>query len=167
PRTVCSTVRSASDGSARASHSRNAAIADASCDYPCKAAAGVRRPSLPDIPYFLPLIVAVFILAGAVKGVLGGGLPSISIGLLSAVMLVPLAAALVVAPSFATNVWQSFGPHFRVLMRRIWLMLAGICVGAWLGAGLMTGAYAAWTQVGLGVSLAVYALIGLFNLRMS
>jgi uncharacterized membrane protein YfcA len=122
---------------------------------------------LPDIPYFLPLIVAVFVLAGTVKGVLGGGLPSISIGLLSVVMPIPLAAALVVVPSFATNVWQSFGPHFRVLMRRIWLMLAGICVGAWLGAGLMTGAYAQWASVGLGLSLAVYAVIGLFSLRMS
>jgi len=122
---------------------------------------------LPDSPYFLPLIAAVFILAGSVKGVLGGGLPSIAIGLLSVVIPIPLAAALVVAPSFVTNVWQSFGPHFRVLMRRIWLMLLGICGGAWLGAGLMTGAYAVWTQVGLGLSLAIYSAIGLFNLRMS
>ena len=85
---------------------------------------------MPESSYFLPLIVVVFILAGAVKGVLGGGLPSISIGLLSVVMPIPLAAALVVAPSFVTNVWQSFGPHFWVLIRRIWLMLAGICIGA-------------------------------------
>jgi uncharacterized membrane protein YfcA len=67
---------------------------------------------LPDFGYFLPLIVVVFIFAGAVKGVLGGGLPSISIGLLGSLMPVPLAAALVVVPSFATNVWQSFGPHW-------------------------------------------------------
>jgi uncharacterized protein len=120
-----------------------------------------------DLPYLLPLILAVFLLAGAVKGVLGGGLPSISIGLLSVVMPIPLAAALVVVPSFVTNVWQSFGPHFAVLMQRIWPMLAGICVGAWLGAGLMTGAYAEWASVGLGLSLAIYAVIGLFNLRMS
>jgi uncharacterized membrane protein YfcA len=122
---------------------------------------------VPDFSYFLPLIVVVFIVAGTVKGVLGGGLPSISIGLLSALIPIPLAAALVVLPSFAANVWQSFGPHFAGLMRRIWLMLAGICVGAWLGAGLMTGAYAEWAQVGLGLSLAIYAAIGLFNLRMS
>ena len=122
---------------------------------------------MPDFSFFLPLVAAVFILAGAVKGVLGGGLPSISIGLLSVVMPIPLAAALVVAPSFVTNVWQSFGPHFRILIRRIWLMLAGICVGAWLGAGLMTGAYAEWARTGLGLSLAIYAAIGLFNLRLS
>jgi uncharacterized membrane protein YfcA len=122
---------------------------------------------VPDFSYFLPLIVVVFIVAGTVKGVLGGGLPSIAIGLLGSLIPIPLAAAMVVLPSFATNVWQSFGPHFAVLMRRIWLMLVGICIGAWLGAGLMTGAYAEWTQVGLGLSLAIYAAIGLFNLRMS
>jgi uncharacterized membrane protein YfcA len=122
---------------------------------------------LPDFGYFLPLIVVVFVFAGAVKGVLGGGLPSISIGMLSVLMPIPLAAALVVLPSFAANVWQSLGPHFYPLLRRIWPMLAGICVGAWLGAGLMTGAYAEWARVGLGLSLAVYAAIGLFKLRMS
>jgi uncharacterized membrane protein YfcA len=115
--------------------------------------------------YLLPLVVVVFILGGAVKGVLGGGLPSISIGLLSVVMPIPLAAAIVVVPTFATNVWQSFGPHFLPLMRRIWLMLLGICVGAWLGAGLMTGAYSEWTRTGLGLALAIYAVIGLLKLH--
>jgi uncharacterized membrane protein YfcA len=115
----------------------------------------------------LPLVVAVFFLAGLVKGVIGGGLPSISIGLLGLVMPIPQAAALVVVPSFFTNVWQSFGPQFYVLLRRLWLMLAGICVGAWLGAGLMTGAYSEWARTGLGLSLAIYAAIGLFNLRLS
>jgi uncharacterized membrane protein YfcA len=122
---------------------------------------------LPDFSYFLPLVAVVFVVAGTVKGVLGGGLPSISIGLLSVVIPIPVAAALVVAPSFAANIWQSFGSHFLPLLRRLWLMLAGICVGAWLGAGLMTGAYAEWAQVGLGLSLAIYAAIGLFKLRMS
>src|SRR4029079_1582890 len=65
------------------------------------------------------------------------------------------------------NVWQSFGPNFIPLMRRMWLMLAGICVGAWLGAGLMNVASGEWARVGLGVSLAIYAAIGLFNLRLS
>jgi uncharacterized membrane protein YfcA len=122
---------------------------------------------LSDFAAPLPLIVAVFVFAGSVKGVLGGGLPSISIGLLSVLIPIPLAAALVVAPSFVANVWQSFGPHFAALLRRIWPMLAGICIGAWLGAGLMTGAYSEWARVGLGLSLAIYSAIGLFNLRLS
>jgi hypothetical protein len=122
---------------------------------------------LPKFSLLLPLTVAVFFLAGLVKGVIGGGLPSISIGLLGMVMPIPQAAALVVVPSFFTNVWQSFGPQLYALLRRLWLMLAGICVGAWLGAGLMTGAYSEWARTGLGLSLAIYAAIGLLNLRLS
>jgi uncharacterized membrane protein YfcA len=122
---------------------------------------------LPDLALLLPLTVAVLLLAGLVKGVIGGGLPSITIGLLSLVMSIPQAAAIAVLPSFVTNVWQSFGANFMPLMRRMWLMLAGICVGAYLGAGLMTGAYSEWARVGLGVSLAIYGAIGLFKLRLS
>src|SRR6185295_6396189 len=46
-----------------------------------------------------------------------------------------------------------------------WLMLAGICVGAWLGAGLMTGAYSGWTRVALGISLVIYSGLGLLKVR--
>jgi uncharacterized protein len=126
-----------------------------------------REIDVPELSLLLPLIVAVFFLAGLVKGVIGGGLPSISIGLLGVIMPIPQAAALVVLPSFFTNVWQSFGPRLYALLRRLWLMLAGICVGAWLGAGLMSGAYSEWARTGLGLSLAIYAAIGLFNLRLS
>lgn len=120
---------------------------------------------LPDYNLLLPLLIGVFVLAGFVKGVIGGGLPSISIGALSVVMPIPVAAALVVVPTFFTNVWQSFGPQFFPLLRRIWIMLAGICGGAWLGAGLMTGAYSEWARTGLGIALAVYAVIGLLDLH--
>src|SRR4029079_17204199 len=89
----------------------------------------------------LPLTIAVLLVAGLVKGVIGGGLASITIGLLSLVMPIPQAAAIAVLPSFVTNVWQSFGTNFVPLMRRLWLMLTGICVGAYLGAGLVNGAH--------------------------
>jgi uncharacterized protein len=115
----------------------------------------------------LGLIAGTVLLAGTVKGVIGGGLPSITIGVLSLIMPIPQAAALAVLPSFVTNVWQSFGPNFVPLLRRLWLMLAGICVGAWLGGGLMTGAYSEWARTGLGLSLAIYAAIGLVSLRLS
>jgi len=115
----------------------------------------------------LGLIAGTLVLAGLVKGVIGGGLPSITIGVLSLVMPIPQAAAIAVLPSFVTNVWQSFGKNFVPLMRRLWLMLAGICLGAYLGAGLMTGAYSEWARVGLGVCLAIYGAIGLFKLRLS
>src|SRR5262245_4778929 len=51
-------------------------------------------------------VAAVFALAGLVKGVIGMGLPTVSMGLLAVVMSPLEAAALLVLPSFLTNLWQ-------------------------------------------------------------
>jgi hypothetical protein len=48
--------------------------------------------------------LATFLLAGFVKGVVGLGLPTIGMGLLAVVMAPAQAAALLVVPSFVTNV---------------------------------------------------------------
>ena len=84
--------------------------------------------------WFVPAIVATFFLAGAVKGVTGMGLPTVAMGLLGALMAPVLAAALLIVPSFVTNVWQLFaGPAFTVLARRLWPMMLGIIVGTLTG----------------------------------
>lgn len=114
----------------------------------------------------LAAVLAVFALAGFVKGVIGGGLPTISIGLLGVLMPVAQAAALVVVPAFVTNVWQSLGTRLWPLTRRLWPLLVGICVGAWLGAGVVSGMHSPWARSGLGVALAIYATIGLTNIRL-
>jgi hypothetical protein len=76
--------------------------------------------------------LATFLLAGFVKGVIGLGLPTIGMGLLAVVMAPAQAAALLVVPSFVTNVWQlALGPGIGSLLRRLWPMLLGICLGAW------------------------------------
>ena len=117
-------------------------------------------------PFVLSLIAATFALAGFIKGVIGGGLPTISIGILGLVMPIPDAVALVVLPSLITNIWQALGPQLWPLLRRIWPMLAGICLGAFLGRDLMTGAYREWTDVGLGLAIIVYSIVGLTKLHL-
>jgi uncharacterized membrane protein YfcA len=105
------------------------------------------------------LITVTFILAGVVKGVTGMGLPTVSMGVLGAIMPPVGAASLLLIPSFVTNVWQFVsGPDFRVLARRLWPMMLGIVVGTIAGARLLTGTNTKWTTVGLGVALAAYAL---------
>ena len=54
----------------------------------------------------LLLIAATFLLAGFVKGVIGLGLPTVSMGLL-AVTMQPL-LAIVIVPDVVTNIWQTF-----------------------------------------------------------
>jgi len=116
----------------------------------------------------LPLLAgaaAVFVLAGFVKGVIGLGLPTIAMGLLSVVMPPVQAAALLLAPSLVTNLWQIGGPGFWALLRRLAGLLIGVCVGVAAGAGVLAGrgAFGAWAAVGLGLALIVYAAFGLMH----
>jgi uncharacterized protein len=105
---------------------------------------------------------AAFLLAGFVKGVIGLGLPTVAIGLLGLVMAPTQAAALLVVPSLATNLWQLVaGPGIRPLLRRFWPMLIGLCVGTWSGGALLHGASHTRAGMWLGIALIAYALLGL------
>jgi len=116
----------------------------------------------------LLLIAAVFLLAGSVKGVIGLGLPTLAMGLLALFMSPLEAAALMAGPSFATNIWQMLaGPAFGRVVRRLWPMMLAICLGAWLGAGAMSGALAARGVGYLGIALALYGLVGLRTARIA
>src|SRR6202034_2253554 len=118
----------------------------------------------------IDLIVATltFLLAGVVKGVIGLGLPTVSMGLLSLVMAPAKAASLLIVPSFVTNVWQlAAGPSFGQLARRLSPMLAGVVVGTLAGTGLLTGSHAGQAATALGVLLMLYAVLGLTSVRFS
>lgn len=115
----------------------------------------------------LLFVAAVFTLAGFVKGVIGLGLPTISMGLLALVMPPVQAAALLVVPSLLTNVWQMWsGPSLAAVTRRLWPMMLAICAGTWLASGLMTGSYASAATAILGLTLALYAASGLLAVRL-
>ena len=76
------------------------------------------------------------------------------------------AAAVLVVPSFLTNVWQAMGPELIPLVRRLWPMLLGICAGVWAG-GLLTAAGGARASIGLGAVLALYGVLGLTSVEFS
>ena len=110
----------------------------------------------------LLFIAAAFLLAGFVKGVIGLGLPTVSMGLLAVTMPPAHALAIVIVPAILTNIWQTFvGPYLRDIMRRLWPLMLGTAVGIRLNAGMMTGPYARYGTIVLGVLLVIYAVIGL------
>ncbi len=114
------------------------------------------------------LTASIFLLAGFVKGVIGLGLPTVSMGLLAVVMPPAQAAAILMAPSLVTNFWQAVsGGHLRPVLLRLWSMMLGVCVGTWAGAGLITGTDARYGAAILGLALAIYAVAGLARVRMS
>src|SRR5262245_65804775 len=86
------------------------------------------------------IMEAVFFLAGLVKGVIGLGLPTISMGLLAVAMPPVHAAAILAVPSLVTNVWQMLaGPALTVVARRLWPMMLMVCFGTWAGLGFRRG----------------------------
>jgi uncharacterized membrane protein YfcA len=114
------------------------------------------------------IIAAVFLLAGFVKGTIGMGLPTVAIGLLATRMPPAHALAIVIVPAIVTNIWQTFaGPYLRDILRRLWPLMIGTALGIWSGAGLMTGPYARYGTIVLGVLLVVYAIVGLSRVRFS
>ena len=113
----------------------------------------------------LPILAATagaFLLAGFVKGGIGLGMPTIAIGLLGLLMTPAQAAAILVVPSLATNIWQFVvGGNLLALVRRLWPMLVGICIGTFIGAVALPRGQQA--TVWLGLALVLYAGLGLIK----
>ena len=114
----------------------------------------------------LAAIAGAFLLAGFVKGVIGLGLPTVSIGLLGLLMTPAQAAAVLVVPSLVTNIWQAaVGGGLLALARRLWPLLAGICVGTALGVVVLPHDDNGRATVWLGLALLVYAALGLVKVE--
>ena len=117
---------------------------------------------MPHLDPLLYFIAAVFMLAGFVKGVVGLGLPTVSMGLLAVTMAPSQALAIVIVPAVVTNIWQTFvGSYLRDIIRRLWPLLLGTACGIWLNRGSLTGPYANYLPVALGILLVIYAIMGL------
>jgi len=113
-------------------------------------------------PALTVLVIFTFVLAGAVKGVIGLGLPTIAMGLLGLAMPPAQAAALLIVPSTLTNLWQlAAGGHLLALLRRLGPMLLMIFVGTLLGSVWLGIDSGPWAAHALGGALLVYALYGL------
>ena len=114
----------------------------------------------------LAAIAGAFMLAGFVKGVIGLGLPTVSIGLLGLLMTPAQAAAVLVVPSLVTNIWQAaVGGGLLALARRLWPLLAGICIGTTLGVVVLPHDDNGRATVWLGLALLVYAALGLVKVE--
>lgn len=120
-----------------------------------------------DLPASLVFVTLTFLVAGFVKGVVGVGLPTIAMGLLSLAMAPAQAAALLIVPSLVTNVWQlAAGPRLGTLLRRLWPMQAGVVLGTVSSAGVLQSQEAGLASAGLGLALVIYAGLGLSALRV-
>ena len=115
----------------------------------------------------LVVIAATFLLAGTVKGVIGLGLPTVSLALLSVAIDLPSAMALLLIPSFATNLWQaSVGGKALSILHRIWPFLLMASVTVWVGATALTRIDLEILSALLGLLLVAYGTMNLSGFRM-
>jgi uncharacterized membrane protein YfcA len=113
-------------------------------------------------------VAGTFLLAGAVKGVIGLGLPTVSLALLTVAIGLPEAMNLLLVPSLVTNLWQAgVGGHGREVLRRLWPFLLMATATVWLGAGALTRVDLSLLSALLGLLLVVYAGISLAGFRFA
>jgi uncharacterized protein len=112
------------------------------------------------------LVLATFLLAGMVKGVIGLGLPTVSLAILTIALDLPTAMALLLVPSFVTNLWQaSVGGDTQILLRRLWPFLLSASVSVWIGAIALKRLDLSLLSALLGALLLIYAAISLAGIK--
>jgi uncharacterized membrane protein YfcA len=116
----------------------------------------------------ITLIVLTFFVGGLIKGLSGLGLPPVVLGILTATIGIQPAKALILAPTFLTNIVQALsGGHGRKVVGITWPFLVTATVftasGAFTPGHFRTDVMSAL----LGLGLTVYGILGLFRLRVN
>jgi len=112
-------------------------------------------------------VVLAYLGGGLIKGVIGMGLPTISIGVLSLFIAPAQAAAYMIIPAYATNIWQGLhGPYLGRLIRRFWTLYLGLFAGSWVTAGILTNKESGLAAGILGILLAAYAVFSLSDPKL-
>ena len=108
------------------------------------------------------LLFFAFFLGGFVKGVIGTGLPTIALALLTATIGIREGMAIILLPSILTNIQQGLlGGHLKSVLKRNWLFLISTFATIWVGAALLARVNISLLSGLLGVILLLYSAFGL------
>ena len=114
------------------------------------------------------VVASTFLLAGMAKGVIGLGLPAVSLGLLTVAFDLPTAMSLLLVPSFVTNIWQaSVGGNGKAILLRLWPFLVMATVTVWVGAEALTRVDVSLLSALLGVLLVTYSMVTLRGIQVT
>ena len=104
----------------------------------------------------------IFLLAGTVKGIVGFGLPLVSITLLTPLYGLVDAIAVMVLPAMVTNFWQALnGGRFTSLWKRVWPLYLSGAVSTVIATSALVQIDVQWPTVLLGSVILAYSLVGL------
>ncbi len=108
------------------------------------------------------IIAATFLVAGAIKGVVGLGLPTVALAVFTVTLGLHSAMALLIVPSLVTNAWQAaVGGHGRQVLARIWPFLLAVVLAIMVGTEALTRVDLDVLTVLLGTLIVLYAVFGL------
>lgn len=112
-------------------------------------------------------ILAVFLLAGTVKGSLGIGFPAVAMSMLPIIIEPALGVALLAIPIFVTNAIQFLTVKgWPAIVRRF--LVAGIAtaVTIFIVVQFVDDVPSRWINIATGVSLVIFSLASLSNIRL-
>jgi uncharacterized membrane protein YfcA len=111
--------------------------------------------------------LVVFLLAGTVKGLVGLGLPTITIALTSLVLPLTEAVALIALPTVITNIWQAaVGGRFWIIVRRQAPLIVPLMITLYLTMWLVGQKGPDWAFLVLAAVLVLYSALGLLRIRL-
>lgn len=97
---------------------------------------------------------------GTVKGVVGIGLPLVSLPVMAIFIPIPKAIALLLLPSFATSVWQTFHGGLLVpSVKRFWPLLLGMAIGTPISVRMLATFDVEALYLILGTVVAIFAAL--------
>lgn len=115
-------------------------------------------------PSFVMLIAAVFLFAGVIKGTIGIGLPTVSVGIMSQFIAPHTAIACVVFPLLISNVWQVYraGDVARTV-QKYWVLACVLAGSLWITT-LFAAQVSAHVLLGaIGIAIVVFAASSLIG----
>ncbi len=108
------------------------------------------------------LLFCAFFLGGIVKGIIGTGLPTIALALITATIGIREGMAIILLPSILTNIQQGLlGGHLKTVLKRSWTFLFATFCTIWIGAALLARVDISLLSGLLGVILLLYSAFGL------
>jgi hypothetical protein len=92
-------------------------------------------------PYTFVVVLLALSAGGAVKGILGIGLPMVAVSIMATVVPVTSAVAVVFLPMILSNLWQAYAEGYhQVAFRRFWPLLIGLAAGTLIGSQVLVRA---------------------------
>ncbi len=123
--------------------------------------------AFPELSEYI-IVSLVLLLAGGVKGVIGLGLPTVSLAILTIIFDLPSAMVIILAPTLVTNILQAaVGGYAKAIFRRLWFFFLTTTATIWLGVAVLIRIELFWLTALLGVLLITYAVLSLIGCQFT